>query len=86
VTTLVIDRGILPESLATLFRTPRVKVHQRENGGKATITPVIDPADYDNETDYLNAIPGMMDKIMAGINAPEDEWEEVPEDWIDRSV
>jgi len=86
VTTLVIDRGILPESLATLFRTPRVKVQQREDGGKATITPVIDPADYDNETDYLNAIPGMMDSIIEGVNAPDSECKRVPDDWISHRV
>jgi len=83
VTTLVIDRCILPESLATLFRTPRVKVQQQLDGGDATFSPVIDPNDYDNATDYLSAIPGMMESINDGIDAPESECDDMPDDWFD---
>jgi len=86
VTTLVIDRGTLPESISSHFETPRLRVKIPQGGGKATITPVIDSADHDNETDNLNVIHGMREKILAGINAPDSECERVPDDWINRNV
>jgi uncharacterized phage-associated protein len=36
--------------------------------------------DYDNDTDYLNSIPGMMESITESINSPPSEWERVPEE------
>jgi len=46
----------------------------------------IDPADYPDETAYLNAIPGMAESIIASMNAPRSEFVDVPDDWIDRNV
>jgi len=48
-------------------------------------TPIVDvnPNDYDNDTDYLNAIPGMMKKIIAGLNTPLSECEPIPEGLFD---
>ena len=43
----------------------------------------IDPNDYDNDTDYLNAIPGMREKIIAGLNTPLSECEPIPEGLFD---
>jgi hypothetical protein len=40
--------------------------------------PIIDPDDYDNDTDYLNAIPGMAEKLIEGMNTPLSECERVP--------
>jgi len=38
----------------------------------------IDPDDYDNDTDYLNAIPGMAESIIESMNAPRSEFKPVP--------
>jgi len=70
--TLVIDRTALPEPVSSYFAAPRIAVI-RQQSGDVTLSPVIDPNDYDNDTDYLNAIPGMMDSITASINAPKSE-------------
>lgn len=50
-------------------------VRIEKESGRATISPVIDPADYDNETDYINAIPGMAEKLIMYHNAPASEFE-----------
>jgi hypothetical protein len=42
------------------------------------LSPVIDPADYDNDTDYLNAIPGMAESIIESMNAPASEFTPAP--------
>ncbi|MDR2693528.1 MAG: hypothetical protein LBB74_04855 [Chitinispirillales bacterium] len=47
---------------------------------------VIDPANYENDSDYLCAIPGMMESLIGLHNAPESEYEDVADDWIDRNV
>jgi len=78
--TIVIDRESLPESVSSLFRTSRIVVQQQKCGGAAVFSPVINPDEFDNDTDYLNAIPGMMESIIASINAPEEERERVPEE------
>ena len=38
---------------------------------------------YDDETDYLNSIPGMADKIITGLNAPDSEFIPLSEVWVD---
>jgi hypothetical protein len=75
--TLVIDRATLPDSVSDLFGVPRIAVVQ-QRGGDVLLSPVIDPADYDNDTDYLNAIPGMADSIIKSMNAPMSEFEDIP--------
>jgi hypothetical protein len=85
-TTLVIDRATLPEPVSSLFGTPRIVITQRQGGGEVIFTPVIDPNDFDNDTDYLSAIPGMAEKIIDGGNTPLSECDDVPADWIDRRV
>jgi len=72
-TTLVIDRQTLPEPVSSLLSTARIAVRQSLSGGTITLTPIVDPADYDNETDYLNAIPGMPEKLIEGLNTPSSE-------------
>jgi hypothetical protein len=49
----------------------------KEDGRTPTITPVINPDDYDSETDYIHAVPGLADKILAARNSPQSE----DEDW-----
>jgi len=46
------------------------------------MSPIIDSDYYDNDTDYLNAIPGMAEKIIAGHNTPLSECYDVPEEWF----
>jgi len=48
--------------------------------------PKIDPADYDDDTGYICAIPGMKEKLIASHNAPASEFSPVPDDWINRNV
>ena len=38
---------------------------------------------YDNDTDYLNSIPGMTDKLKAGMNTPLSECVPITEVWAD---
>jgi hypothetical protein len=80
-TTLVIDRETLPESISSLFYAPRIVIQQKQDGGEATFTPAIDPADYDNDTDYFNAIPGMAERLIKSHNAPASEFRSAPRDW-----
>jgi len=70
--TMVIDRATLPDTVSHCFAAPRIAVIPQQDGD-VTLSPVIDPDDYDNDTDYLNAIPGMMESIMESINAPKSE-------------
>jgi hypothetical protein len=75
-TTLVIDREALPKSLSSIFSAPKLRFEVDAWGG--SVAPVIDPDDYDNDTDYLNAIPGMAEKLIEGMNTPLSECERVP--------
>jgi len=77
--TLVIDRTTPVGDILSLMGTPRARIDV--NAGRGTIAPVIDPADYDNDTDYLNAIPGMAEKLIEGMNTPLSECEDIPEEW-----
>jgi hypothetical protein len=80
--TLVIDRAALPEPVSSCFAVPRIAVIPRQDGD-VTLSPIIDPDDYDNDTDYLNAIPGMMESIMESINAPASERVPLEKLWDD---
>jgi hypothetical protein len=85
-TTLIIDRQTLPEPLLSLIGgAPRIVVSQRQDGGEIILTPTtktnsddIDPADYDNDTDYINAIPGMAERLIESMNAPASEFKPAP--------
>jgi len=81
-TTMVIDRASLPDTVSHCFTSPRIAVIPQKDGD-VTLSPIINPDDYDNVTDYLNAIPGMMDTINEGIDAPESECVDVTEVWPD---
>jgi len=71
-TALVIDRVALPEPVSSCFVARRIAVI-RQRDGNVTLSPIIDPNDYDNDTDYLNAIPGMVESILEASNAPASE-------------
>jgi hypothetical protein len=53
-----------------------------KDAGKTAAVPVINPADYDNDTDYLMAIPGMEEKLIRGMNAPESKCKRVPKEYF----
>jgi hypothetical protein len=86
--TLVIDRQTLPESLLSFIGAPRVAVSAES--GRVVLTPVadkdgagsdeydvdIDPDDYPDTTAYLNAIPGVAESIIEGLNAPLSDFED----------
>jgi hypothetical protein len=86
--TLVIDRQTLPEALLPFIGADRIKVERR--AAEVVLTPVmvddaddgINPNDYDNDTDYLNAIPGMRESILEAANTPANERIPVPEEWL----
>jgi len=70
-TTLVIGREALQDTLLPLIG----------EGGYVDLNGnIINPDDYDNETDYINAIPGMAEYLTQMDNAPDSEWEEVPKE------
>jgi len=88
---LVIDRATPADTLFTLMRASRIRVEG--DADRLILTPArteaddeyIDPDDYDSETDYVNAIPGLAELLIASANAPASEFVDVPDDWIDRS-
>jgi hypothetical protein len=81
VETLVLERTT-PIDTLFYFMGASEQLRIVKETGRATIEPVINPDDYDNDTDYLNAIPGLMEAIDAEIDSPMSEDEDVPEDWI----
>jgi hypothetical protein len=92
-TTLVIDRLALPETILSLIgNAPRIVVSQRQDCGDIVLTPTfsvdgpdsgyIDPADYSNETDYVNAIPGLTERLLAYRNLPDSEFTSIPREYF----
>jgi hypothetical protein len=95
-TTLVIDRQTLPEALLSFIGSPRVLVLAESD--RVVLTPAaadeaddsddseyefdIDPADYEDETAYVNAIPGLAESLLASRNLPDSEFEEVPREYF----
>ncbi|MDR2693616.1 MAG: hypothetical protein LBB74_05310 [Chitinispirillales bacterium] len=75
-TTLVIDRTTPINDILALMGAPRARIDVDK--GHGTIAPVIDPDDYDNDTNYLCAIPGMAERLIKGMNTPLSECETVP--------
>ncbi|MDR2591979.1 MAG: hypothetical protein LBC59_04140 [Chitinispirillales bacterium] len=88
-TTLVIDRQTLPETILSFIGSPRVLVSAESD--RVVLTPVvdetgvvpeeydIDPDDYPDTTAYLNAIPGMAESLIELMKTPLNEYE----DWDD---
>jgi hypothetical protein len=86
-TTLVLERTTPMETLFSFMgASEQVRIVRETEGAPAIIAPVIDPDDYGNDTDYLNAIPGMAESIIELMNAPDSEFEDVPEEYISRNV
>jgi hypothetical protein len=44
---------------------------------------VIEPSDYDDDTEYINAIPGAAERLISSMNAPASEFSPVPREWFD---
>ena len=91
-TTLVIDRQTLPETLLSFIESPRVLVSAESD--RVILTPAadeavaepeeydIDPDDYPDTTAYLNAIPGMAESLIELMKTPLSEYETVPEEYF----
>jgi hypothetical protein len=83
VETLVIERKALPKKVQSFIKTKSERISFTENNGRVTVSPVIDPDDYDNTTDYLCAIPGFVEKIIKEQNEPLSESIPLEEIWPD---
>jgi hypothetical protein len=93
--TLVIDRQILPEPHFSFIGAGADKVQVTKERGGVFLAPVaeldndeyidgpdsryIDPADYASDTEYLNALPGIAERIVASMNAPASEFTTIPQ-------
>jgi hypothetical protein len=87
VETLVLERTTPIDTLFYFMgASEQLRIVREPERATATIAPIINPDDYDNDTDYLNAIPGLMEAIDAEIESPMSEDEDVPEDWIAKNV
>jgi hypothetical protein len=88
-TTLVIDRQTLPEAILPFIGSSRIAVSAEPD--RVVLSPAedemepyidgpdsgyIDPADYDDETDYVNAIPGLTERLLAYRKLPASEFED----------
>jgi len=83
VETLVLERTTPMDALFSFMSAEYMVRIVKETGKEATIAPVINPDDYDNDTDYLNAIPGMAEKLLAGHNTPLSECIPADKIWDD---
>jgi len=79
--TLMLERTTPMDTLFSFIGAERIVLSKNNGEHSGQFTAVIDPDDYDNDTDYLNAIPGMAEKILAARNSPASEDEDIPEDW-----
>jgi PHD/YefM family antitoxin component YafN of YafNO toxin-antitoxin module len=85
--TLVLERRVLPEAVRSFIKFTSERVLLSDDGdGCVVLSPVIDPDDYDNETDYINAVPGMAEKILAAAASPRSEDVDVEEIWPERTL
>jgi len=88
-TTLVVDRQALPEKIMSLIGdAPRILVSHggKYGGGDIVLTPgteedepgdeYIDPNDYEDETAYINAVPGLAESLLASRNLPDSEFKD----------
>jgi hypothetical protein len=93
-TTLVIDRQTLPEAILPFISSPRIAVSAEPD--RVVLSPAtdenayingpdndcIDPADYDDDTDYLCAIPGLVERFRAYRNLPDSAFTPVPSEYF----
>jgi len=91
-TTLVIDRQTLPETLLSFIGSPRILVSAESD--RVVLTPAadeteaepeeydIDPDDYPDTTAYLNAIPGAVERLLAYRNLPDSEFTPIPREYF----
>lgn len=79
--TLVLKRTTPMDALFS-FLGAREQVRMVKKTGKVSADVVIDPKDYDNDTDYLMAIPGMKEKLISGMNAPSSKCRRVPKEYF----
>jgi hypothetical protein len=83
--TLVLKRTT-PMDVLFSFVGAGEQVRIKKESDTVTISPIIDPADYEDDTAYLCAVPGQKEKLIASHNAPASEFSPMPNDWINRNV
>jgi hypothetical protein len=86
VPTLTIDQTTRGSDILSFMGAERLFAVKQ--GHTALLTPAIggaepdeydiDPDDYPDTTAYLNAIPGCAERLIASMNAPMSEFEDVP--------
>jgi len=87
VQTLLLERTTPIDMLFSFMGAgEQLRVVRETERTPAVIASVIDPDDYDNETDYINAVPGLAEKILAASNSPLSEDEDIPDEWRKRNV
>jgi len=91
VTTLVINRTTPIDDILSAMGASELRLDIDTDAGRGTIAPAvnpdaIDPDDYDNDTDYLYAIPGFVNRVLEARNAPLSKSKPVPEEWITQKI
>jgi LDH2 family malate/lactate/ureidoglycolate dehydrogenase len=79
--TLMLERTTPMDALFSFIGAERIVVSKNDGEHIGQFMAVIDPDAYDNDTDYLNAVPGMAEKILTARNTPTSEDEDIPGDW-----
>jgi len=82
VTTLVLDSETPMTELLAVMGARRLRVEVDESARRGIVAPIINPDDYETDNDYINAVPGWRESIIAAANAPDEDWEDVPEEWF----
>jgi hypothetical protein len=83
---MTIDRTTPMEDLLSLMGAERLFAVKQGSTVLLTLTIDeaeldeydIDPDDYPDTTAYLNAIPGCAERLIASMNAPMSEFEDIP--------
>jgi len=88
VTTLVIDSQTLPEPLFSIIGKAASRIRVVGDANEVILTPTtepdgpddgyIDPADYANDTEYLNALPGVAERLISYNDLPRSEFRPAP--------
>jgi hypothetical protein len=68
---MTIDRTTPVSDILSLIGTPKARIDF--DAGHGTIERVIDPGDYECDSDYLHAVPGLVDTVLESFAAPASE-------------
>jgi len=82
--TMVLERTTPVDAILSFIGAERVTI--RKDVDKITWTPeddYINPDDYDSETDYLCALPGVVERLNRAHNDPNTEFKPVSRKFFD---